>query len=348
VIQSQQTKCVVDEVIYTARTVGIAPAIEKVSSLLKEYPALQNDCHAVMHRIGEETYQLYTDGVPFDVTPAITMCTYGFYHGFINSAVQKEGNFNKARDFCTYINTELSKQGIEASSECYHGFGHAVVDDHISTQFSDAHNVIQNAISLCKDLTATEDQYINCASGVYNAVANIFLERKFPWPEIDDKNSFSLCTSQPEVLQKTCYAFFARVALQSNNNDLGATINALSTMVSAERRDGIIENASNIFMLNRQDKKMFQDGIDICQTLNSEESRYCISGLAVGILQSAAPSTEFESALAVCTSTSLVEGNRIPCFRRLQYSSSLLFSKNDMKKDCQSVPELYQTEICKN
>lgn len=332
--QDDQLQCFADEIILLAQNIGITPAIRRASEVLSSSPGLQNECHAIMHSIGEEAYVLYKNGAPLDVTPSITMCTYGFYHGFINSAVLEEGSFEPAQAFCAYVNAELSSQGIESEAECYHGFGHAVVDDHVSTEFLTAKEVAEQALLLCGDLSSEDLHYINCASGVYNAISNVFMDRSFPWPEIDADNPMSYCESQPAELEGTCYGYFARVLFLEHESALAPSLAAVTEAVAKEHQTGVIENLALMLTLTNPDKSIFKEAIEDCRLLSAPLSGNCIAGLAVGIAQSAETSRLYESASLVCKDVRLTHDEKVQCFNSLLLNLKPLISRDEFKTIC--------------
>lgn len=344
--EAQQLQCLVEVVIESARMEGIGPAVGKVSALLQQYPALQNECHAIMHRVGEEAYSLYATGVPLEVDTSITMCTYGFYHGFITAAVTIEGSFAQAQAFCASVNAQLAQKGFNTELECYHGFGHAVVDDHVAAQFSNAHAVASNALSLCDELAENTIRYQNCAGGVYNAIANIFVDGTFAWPEIAAQDG-TFCEDQPSLLQETCYGYFARVILASHAGDFPQSLLSMGREVADTYKSGVIENLALMYMVSAEKKTAFTDAVVACKEIVPAHAPFCIAGLAVGVMQSAKTGEEFSGASAVCTFASLTEKERSVCFARVLENGRMLVSHDTFMQWCALVPEPYVTVACR-
>ena len=90
----KQNACFLEEIVNIAQSSGLQRATNRLKELTSRYPAFQNDCHGVMHVLGEESYGLYVENVSLNITSSITYCTYGFYHGFITEAVNQEGSFD--------------------------------------------------------------------------------------------------------------------------------------------------------------------------------------------------------------------------------------------------------------
>jgi hypothetical protein len=344
--QKAQVQCFVDEIMEMARDIGITPAIDKARERLLSFPSLQNECHGIMHSIGEEAYELYKQGVPLDIDASIIMCTYGFYHGFINAAVLEEGSFKPAQAFCAYINEELSKQGIDAHSECYHGFGHAVVDDHVSTKYKTATEVADQALELCRTLAPSFTDFINCGSGVYNAIANIFLLKTFTWPEIENDDPLLFCAAQSEELKVTCYGYFARVLLDSRDGDLRKSLAAVEYLVAPEYKLGVIENVALLATLYKSDKADFEGFIQDCLTISAEIRGKCIGGLAVGIAQSAQTGLLFESASAVCEYNALAENEKADCYDSLLINIRPLISRDEHVRICEDLLSVSTFSAC--
>ena len=343
----QQIPCVVDAVVEAAKTVGIEQASAMVAEAIKELPALENECHGIMHVLGEEAYILYKDGVSLDITERSTMCTYGFYHGFITATVLTEGSFDRAQEFCAYVNEELSSQGLDSQSECYHGFGHAVVDDHVSTQVLTATEVVDTALGLCSDLSREDAQFRNCAGGVFNAVANIFTDHTYPWPEIQEENGeVALCNAQEPALQATCFGYFARAILADHRNDLEAALHVAYRLVPETYTAGLRENMAAIFMVGEPNKAAMETHIVTCRELPREVQTSCIAGLAVGVIQSVDPE-RFDTALStVCAYDTLNEEERHMCYSRVLTNISHLVSNDALQAYCSSIPVSMRNEEC--
>lgn len=343
----QQIPCVVDAVVEAAKTVGIEEASGMVAEAIKELPSLENECHGIMHVLGEEAYILYKDGVSLDITERSTMCTYGFYHGFITATVLTEGSFDRAQEFCAYVNEELSSQGLDSQSECYHGFGHAVVDDHVSTQLLTATEVVDIALGLCSDLSSEDEQFRNCAGGVFNAVANIFTDHTYPWPEIAEANGeVVLCNAQAAALQETCFGYFARAILADHRNELQQALYASQELVPEEHRVGLVENMAAIFMVGEPNKAAMETHIATCRTLMPELRTACIAGLAVGVVQSVDPE-RFDTALStVCAYEILDEEEKRACYSRVLANIAHLIPKDAFTAYCSGIPEGLRDREC--
>ena len=132
------------------------------------------------------------------------------------------GDYSKAQDFCEYTNELLKESGIssEALAEnCYHGIGHGTIDEHRPDVDTDPYMLTAKTIELCMKVTATDKQEHDCVTGVFNGIANYYLDKSLNW-KIDFDDPVALCKVQPEQYKSTCYAFMARVVLGVHDGDV--------------------------------------------------------------------------------------------------------------------------------
>ena len=291
----RQADCWLEKAISYLEIKGVAAAVQHISDAVQTEAAMAGECHALMHAIGEHSYHLYTKDLLFGINQTVTYCTYGFYHGFITESVVSDGDFAVAREFCSFINEALSKIGFtDSDAECYHGFGHAVVDDHITAPFITAHEVADVGLKLCTDLSDTLLQYRNCAGGVYNGVANLYLDGIYPWPELEEDDPLRICTSQPKEIQSTCYAYFARVVLQYAEYDFDRALQAAEKIPPGDNQHDLVSNLSVSLAPRISSPTAFNQALATCRNLDTSKlHQQCVWGLAVGLVQFASPGQEY-------------------------------------------------------
>ena len=248
---------------------GVAMAVQYIGDMVQSRPG---ECHALMHAIGEHAYHLYIKDRLFGINETVTYRTYGFYHGFITEAVLHDGNFVVAREFCSFVNEALLKSDfIDSSVECYHGFGHAVVDDHVTTPLLTAHDVADTGLRFCTELYDTFLQYINCVSGVYNGVANIYLDRSYPWPELEEDDPLRICANQPNEVQPTCYGYFARVVFQYADYDLHKALQIAQKVSPETNQYNLISNLSASLTAQTDLEIDLDEALIACRSLSASE-----------------------------------------------------------------------------
>lgn len=110
------------------------------------------DCHRQAHVLGRISYQLYGASV---FKKGVGLCHSGFYHGAMESFLQKEGTIDlskKIKKLCQSFETNFGQ------FECYHGVGHGVLA-------YDDYNLPQ-ALKLCKQLPNSFSKE-SCFGGVF-------------------------------------------------------------------------------------------------------------------------------------------------------------------------------------
>ena len=103
---------------------GLELAFSQFSQLYDQEPLFQKNCHDFTHRLGRGAYELFSEGKFFRVSPKTQYCSFGFYHGFMETLVAKSQDFKKAREFCAYVDQQLREESPNASGACFHGIGH--------------------------------------------------------------------------------------------------------------------------------------------------------------------------------------------------------------------------------
>ena len=75
---------------------GVKTTLEDIQKLYADDPLFAGDCHIFTHLIGEEAYTLFANKELPELTPLVSLCGYGFFHGFIETLVFTTGSLNDA------------------------------------------------------------------------------------------------------------------------------------------------------------------------------------------------------------------------------------------------------------
>mgnify|MGYP001567020098 FL=1 len=297
-------------------TQGADKAMELLADATRSDNQFASSCHAFAHRIGQETYRVFAQGKDIAISPKITYCTYGFYHGFMEAAAQLNGDYKKIAEFCGVIDRKLQAVGLDSSAECFHGIGHGAVEEHDVNKKTDARLLTYEALELCGKATQVLDQKINCASGVFNGIANAYTGGQYGF-FINQKNPAEICKDQPQYIKNTCYAFMARVYLAYAKQDFIEAIAHAQKTAEQEFMDSIVSNAAVLYAGRYITEENFEPIVSSCRSLNPAWRNDCIKGAVIGLVQASPPEQEFQNGVRLCRLPSLSQEERELCVREL-------------------------------
>lgn len=332
-------QCAEEVVNKILQTSGIDAGLETLAQISEMDKDFINSCHGFAHEIGESAYKLFSKKKDFKISPRITYCNYGFYHGFMETLLQDSGDYQKARDFCDYINNQLMKDGLNLAGECYHGIGHGTIDQHDEKQWSNPSVVTEQAMKMCHQLTTDDKHLVDCASGVFNGIANFYAAGQYGL-KINQNDPFWLCTLQEDEVKKTCYAFMARTLFPLIGSDLNKAID-LATKTAPDNYLGTV--ISNLTVLKpNPDSASWQEIVSICRSVTQTAIKECLRGYAIGLLQSGQPGKEYQSPINFCNSELLTLEEKQMCFENILTQLKNYYSKDKLGPICQSVDSSYR------
>ncbi len=340
---SLKIQCAEEAVEKILRTNGIDAGLETLAQISEIDKDFVNSCHSFAHQIGQTAYKLFKNKTNFKISPKITYCNYGFYHGFMEIMLQDSGDYQKARDFCAYINRQLKEQGLDLAQECYHGIGHGSIDQHDPKQWSNPSLVTQKAMKMCYQLSTDERHLVDCASGVFNGIANFYAASQYGL-KINEQDPFWLCDLQEEVVKKTCYAFMARTLLTLSGSDLSQSIDLATRATPANYLGTVISNLT--VLRPNQDTASWEEIVNLCRSVTQTAIKECLRGYAIGLLQSGQPGKEYQSPINFCNSELLTLEEKQMCFENILSQLKNYYPKDIVKQICQSVDNQYR-HLCK-
>lgn len=320
-------------------TQGVGPALDAVAKVSESDSNFINSCHGFAHQIGQSAYKLFKNKANFTISPAITYCNYGFYHGFMEALIQDSDDYQKARDFCDYIDNQLLKDGLNLAGECYHGIGHGTVDQHDPKQWTNPALATQQSIQLCQKLAINESHLVDCASGVFNGIANFYTAGQYGL-RINAQDPFWLCSQQEGTVKKPCYAFMARTLFSLTGSDLSKSID-LAVKTAPPNYLGTV--ISNLTVLRpNPDTASWQEIVNICRSVTQTAIKECLRGYAIGLLQSGQPGKEYQTPINFCKSELLTSEEKQMCFENILTQLKNYYTKDKLEPICQSLDKSYR------
>lgn len=341
--------CYEDLIDFTLKEKGLEKAFEQFGELFQEDPEFASSCHDFAHKLGEKAYDLYSRKENFTVSEKSSYCGYGFYHGFMESLLQKTSDMNEARAFCEYIDKQLKKTTADAGGACYHGIGHGAVDGADPRSWGDPRAMIKPALAICSMVSSDEvpspryGKLYRCSSGAFNGLEVLSTQKKFGL-SINAVDPFWICRDQPDSYKEACFTQFVVALLNITKNDFEKA--ALSI-------DGIEEDTYAVPILQamvvefaRVGKTNYEETLRFCRGLSARFHIPCVSAFAEGFLKYGPPQKEYIEAIKFCNSGLLQETEKTSCFERVLSLLRVWYTAEKSRVICMEAPEKYRWQNC--
>ncbi len=320
--------------------------VESTYRLLGEMYNASNDfrrnCHYFAHNIGLESYKYYLEDETSVLSPEVSACAYGFYHGFMEALLTTTQDAQKAREFCLYIDEHVTPHAPDAGLQCFHGIGHGAIDLALAVEGygSSERILVEDSLRICETAAFTEEEIYRCTSGIYNSIANAYvLEENIPLRENDP---LWLCREQPEAYKESCYGNMNTLIFTLAEKDLRKALPLVSTIEEGHQVASMryLSGLSVVDLLlgNTNYLKV----LSVCREAEVHLVEPCIEGLAHGYLEHGIPGLEYTEAIQFCGSDVLTEKEKHICFK---YSLSNLqgwYSRSKAREICNLIEPTYQ------
>ncbi len=287
----------------------------------EEEPYFLQNCHALVHLIGESAYTLFSSGEQFEISQKTTYCGYGFYHGFMETLLTTTGDLQEALDFCAYVNDALGQAKEDARDACYHGIGHGAVDGGDPRTWGDAYAVIQPALQLCDRITVNTLEEVQCGSGVFDGLVTAYSEQSFGFSEIPE-DFYTLCAEVENPHYKEgCYRQMNPLAAYFGEGDIQKTFDLVKNISEPAYRGAAMSTVIATFARNRMDKADYDTIINACHTLEKDLRKSCITGFVTRLMGYGTPETGYLLGIDFCRSDLLQGEERTMCFATVPSAS---------------------------
>jgi len=335
-----------DAIQSTTRSGGVRVAFELFDKLFNTEPNFAENCHSYTHIIGEEAYKNFGTGENLDLTPQIAYCSYGFFHGFMETMLHFEGNLQNARNFCLNVDKKLGED-LYTLGPCFHGIGHGVADSTNKTirGQEDVFALVFEGLRLCEDVGQTKREIKLCGTGVFNALAIMYLNPEQYGLAFNPQDPYQFCREQKvsSYFREACYEDFKIIpmSLESNNFEKAARyVEEIKEDQYAVAAMDTVASFTTYYLL--RDIKDRENAIKSCYSLQERLWASCIAGLGAGFLGQATPEKEYVMALEVCNSSLVQEKERVACYERVGRLINLRYPKQKAHAICNTVEEKYR------
>ena len=330
----------------TLRARGIPAAFDELAVAYDNDPEFAGTCHAVTHDLGKAAYEEFHKTGKTELTSKASYCGYGFYHGFLDALLIDTNDLEEARSFCTYVGKNVPHPPPPefAEGSCYHGIGHGITDGTDPSLWGDALSIVTPGLSLCHKVAAGNVQWESrCASGVFNALGNMYPDPKF---KLDaGTNPYTLCRDSDfsPLDKEACYDQMNTQAAVLGHNKLSAIVAFTNTIQDAHYRSVALREAVSYYVqiLKRAQKNLSVEDTKICELPTDELKGSCVSGLIGGVFEFGSPGQQYKEAMSVCTSDSLPVDFRGSCFSALLTNAKYYYNPDVVAGICKNVPEEY-------
>lgn len=310
--KSNSEPCYVGLVMDVFNKQGLDKALNLVTVIYAQDQSFSSSCHDVGHLLGAATYKLFKEGKPFKITPNAAFCSYGFYHGFME-ALASEGDVSKARDFCTYVDNQISKETPDAALQCYHGIGHGWVNIHgDKTLLGDDLGIAKKGLALCEKVAANDSELSRCATGVFNGIA-IFYANGENGLKVRSTDPMWICRSVDAKFQDPCYISMNTVLYQVTNANFKLATSYIEQIASDSIAQHSMINLALPFSLNEMNKTDHTQSINVCRSLQKRLVNSCFQGFAFAYLEHGEPGKEYVKAINFCKANGLTKTEEAGC-----------------------------------
>lgn len=345
--------CYSDVIEKILRSKGIPAAFDALAASYDTDPDFAGTCHAVTHELGDVAYDEFEKTGGTELSSKASYCGYGFYHGFMDALYLETNDMEKARGFCSYVGaaTPYSPIARLAEGSCYHGIGHGVTDGTDPRLWGDAVAIIKPGLALCaKVAVGNKEWQKRCASGVFNALGNMYPDPKFKLDQ--GTNPYELCRTVPlaEVERESCYDQMNTQAAVLGHDDLKAIVGFTNTIAEPYYRQSALRSALAYYIqtLKWKQKSLPPAEVGVCDLPTLELKDSCVSGFVDGIMEFGSPGRQYEEVLALCTSEAFPGDLRSFCFSSLQGNVQQYYTDGVIQKICTRVPREYRDTACQS
>lgn len=336
---------------------GIKTAFGAFTAIYEKYRLFaQTGCHVHAHAIGDMAYyRLYASGgedlTMIDFPQETTACGYGFFHGFLEHAVEDRPTIEYVTDTCKYLIGELSVSMGDIGNICYHGSGHgftlARLREMSKSDWGNLDAFVREPLRKCDSLPGvTVRQREECREGVFN-VAVVWMENKEYGFSYDYAKPFAPCQPYSGAWKQACVFEMAQkldvVAKES--------ITKLQLLIGSERDPELRKIAFKVAMTGAMQSMAGSDdhvafGLE-CKALDEETVIACTQAIVAGLFEHGEPQREYEKAIEYCRQPFVVgTPAESTCWDAVSRRLSRFYDSEKRKEICALFPGL-RNEACR-
>lgn len=327
---------------------GLGASFDMIVTLSNVNPLFARNCHDFSHKLGAAAYTLFSqqEKLEFDLTGKTMYCSFGFYHGFMETLMAKTGDFIKAPAFCTYVDRELSRKSPNAILACYHGIGHGFAESQGDHAWRDEDTIIKRSLAQCETITTDDHLLYLCATGIFDSVAIAYYNNLYGLA-MKKEDPLRICYAQPTNYKEPCYKEMMTAILWLGDHTLAGSAPYVEQFAEEEyapRSIQALADSSIRGVLARHED--YTKNLSVCRSLRPNLRLPCVRGLAEGFLQFGPPGNEYEGALQFCNASPLEREERDICFQGALFYAAQKYPRETVQEICNMVVHEYK-KYCK-
>lgn len=317
---------------------GVKQAFDIYETLYEKKPDFAENCHDTTHLIGSAAYDRFAkrEDLNIGAQTQLAYCGYGFFHSFMETMMQREGNLDGAKQFCLELDKQFSNE-IKVLGPCFHGIGHGVVDGSDPRFLGNANGLIQEGLALCEKVGRTDYEVKLCATGVFNSLAIMFLNAERFKLKLDPTDPYRFCRTLTDWrFKEACYEDFKIIPMAIEQNDFLKAARHVEKIQDDRDAFAAMDTIATyaVYYILR-DPSRTEEAIRVCYQLQEKLWPSCIAGLGAGFMSAGVPNKEYKQALAVCQAVPIRgKTEREACFSRVGFLIAIRY------------PEAKRLEIC--
>lgn len=329
---------------------GLSAAFDALSYLYDFDREFASVCHGNAHELGDAAYRLFQNGTPPDVSPKLSYCGYGFFHGFMERLIATEGTAERGTTFCSQVGEALRGETADAEGACLHGIGHGAVDGSFPSAWGNPEAMLAPGIDLCTETLGTTTIGVadfgplyRCVTGSYNALEILSQDARYQLSQLTD-NPLRFCRTQEPSYRPACYTNMLPILLRQQSDEIPPIVAAIDALPDewggySMRRSIVADLTHEFIRLNLNDTDLPLAALSLCRTVPEEYRLACIEGIAGGFLKYGPPEREYEGALAFCGAGALRPDERHACFSYVLPRLRNFYSQEKSRSICAQAPE---------
>jgi hypothetical protein len=340
--QREKEACWREQILGSLKRDGVAAAFDTLAVFYESDKTFASPCHDYTHRIGQTAYELFLASKSFEVTDKTAYCSFGFYHGFMESLLSRGGSIQEAQKFCTYIDEELKSRVPSIRFSCYHGIGHGSVDVHNTAFWGDEEGLTKEPLILCHQFATNDEQLKICSTGVFDSISTAYYNDQNGLVMRED-DPLWLCKRQTEpIVAEACYMDMMPAMLWFAKYDIPKAIELTVRFTDAPYVKAALQELVSGSIRHVRDPVGVDRSIAACRRLADDLRLLCVSALGSGFMQFGPPEREYEEALAFCGSSTLAADEKDACFASVLSYVSDRYPSKKAQQICTTVGEPYR------
>jgi len=215
---------------------------------IKSNPALEDECHDIVHEIGHTAYEKYGLNESFNYQN--DLCGSGYIHGVIEKYFEDhKGETIDATKICS-----------RNDGRCFHGVGHGLMFNH--------NYDLQASVKACMKLSRSF-AISNCTDGVFMQYFSTGNAKTV------NSDAFTICTSFESFARGSCFFYGPRYHLKYN--DLIDKVHAECKKLRGYDRDVCMKGmGSGMTKFHISDLKIPEN---FCFNVEDTDQESCVSGM---------------------------------------------------------------------